>query len=192
MDRIKIAADELKKRKINNVVDIGCRDCRLQEIGEFKSYRGVDLFQNQFGTVTDVIDVMNFDFPMSTDSVVALDVLEHLDNPQLLTTKIFNSRPKNVIINLPNIYDFKGIFKFLFGRLGEKYKFNSTSQLDRHRWIMSNVEIAKFYKDIATKNNYSLTIIPITSGGLLGKLLNPIFPRLFTTALIGVFDQDVD
>ena len=184
-----MAARIINESYVESVIDLGCRDCILAEKIDIDSYVGIDIYQNETNTVTKVIDVMEYDLPRNSECVVALDLLEHLDNPYDLVTRIFKSEPRMIILNLPNIYDIKGVVKFLQGQLGGKYTFGLLNSVDRHRWVMNNKEIVAFYKYTAESFGYRLDLTYLNNYGSVGKLLSRIFPRYFTYSITGKFEK---
>ena len=83
------------------------------------------------------------------DIAVALDVLEHLDNPHRALQELYRVARKTVLISLPNIYYFSFRWRFMLGRgLSGKYRFPPTPIVDRHRWVLSCDEAMAFiYKN---------------------------------------------
>ena len=74
----------------------------------------------------------------SYDVVVALDVLEHLENCHALLEDMMRVARKTVYISLPNMYYLSFRLRFLFkGHLSGKYAFPVEKILDRHRWVLS-------------------------------------------------------
>jgi hypothetical protein len=200
MDRIVEVAEIVNSLGIKSLLDVGCRDIVLKsKISTEIRYAGNDLFQNKTNSVTYVGDILHIDIPdNSYECVTALDILEHTDDPYTIFNKLDKITSSYLIINLPNCYDLKSIYKFIVqGQLGGKYKFGVTNQLDRHRWLMNYTEIKDFYTFKAKELDYSLTIIPLLYGqsnntiiSKLGTLLSFIMPKRLTTAsIVGVFKK---
>ena len=200
MDRIVEVAKIVNSLDIKSLLDVGCRDVVLKsKISPEIRYAGNDLFQNKTNSVTYVGDILNIDIPdNSYECVTALDILEHTDDPYTIFNKLDKISSTYLIINLPNCYDLKSMYKFLVqGQLGGKYKFGVTNQLDRHRWLMNYTEIKDFYTFKANELGYSLTIVPLIYGqsnntliSKLGTLLSFIMPKRLTTAsIVGVFKK---
>lgn len=121
------------------LLDVGCRKCELRGyVHDIVDYYGVDMFQNAEGTVDFVLDVES-GLPMedgSYDYVVALDLLEHLDNFEGALDELLRVARRCLIIMLPNLAH--GFFRkefLLRGRLGAKYDMRYGMGLDRHRWL---------------------------------------------------------
>lgn len=200
MDRIVEVAKIVNSLDIKSLLDVGCRDVVLKsKISSEIRYAGNDLFQNKTNSVTYVGDILHIDIPdNSYECVTALDILEHTDDPYTIFNKLDKITSSYLIINLPNCYDLKSMYKFIVqGQLGGKYKFEVTNQLDRHRWLMNYTEIKDFYTFKANEMGYSLTIVPLLYGqsnntiiSKLGTLLSFIMPKRLTTAsIVGVFKK---
>jgi|JI6StandDraft_1071083.scaffolds.fasta_scaffold04308_7 hypothetical protein len=198
MNRIKEIGLIVNKLLPNKLLDVGCRDCILESsISDSIVYYGCDLYQNEKKSVDFVGDILSLDLPeVNFDCVTAIDILEHTDDPYTITDKLFNITDSYLIVNLPNCYDLKGIYKFVIkGHLGGKYKFEPTNQLDRHRWVMNVNEILNFYKYYADKFDCELTIKHITYGGGMDSNVSNLFAilvkllpaRLITSSVVGVF-----
>ncbi len=184
---------------VKTLLDVGCRDTILKNgLKHQIEYYGCDLYQNKYNNVTYVGDITKIKIDKKFDCVCALDILEHVDDPYTLIEKLFDLTNKYLIVSLPNIYDLKSKYKYVFkNTLGGKYKFNTTNQEDRHRWIMNYDEIINFLQFYAKKYNTSLTIYDIRYGdikfnivSLIGILLRFLFSKKSTTsAIIGVFSK---
>ena len=162
MNRLKFASQLIKNtNNITSLLDAGCRNCDLKIwLPSEIQYYGSDLYQNKNNTVDYVGDITHLNVNQQFDLVVALDILEHVEQPSLLLDKLFSIATIGLIISLPNCYDLKGRLKFLLsGHLGGKYIFSSEIIEDRHRWLMSRHEIKQFYEDKAKIHNVSNYLI---------------------------------
>jgi len=121
-----------------SVLDIGCRDGILRKYlpGDM-CYTGLDLSPGP--NVTKVFNVeQGLPFAdASFDAVVALDVLEHIDNVWFAFDEMVRVARGQVILVLPNSYHFRERLRFLRGREGGKYVFAPDPIQDRHRWLLS-------------------------------------------------------
>ncbi len=201
--RIKIAAELINRYQAVTVLDIGCRDTSLKQyLNGFVKYSGNDIVQNTAGNVDYVGDFLTYDFQRHKfDVTVALDVLEHTDDPYRVLHKMKQLTNQKMIINLPNIYNLKNRFAFFFrGKLGDKYKFRPQNSLDRHRWVMGRQEIIDFYRFQAEQYNLQLEILDLCYGysrtGPIGKLkyfFSSLLPKdLMTVSVIGIFSLEND
>lgn len=199
MDRIATAAEIVNGLNTGSLLDVGCRNCTLKHhLRDDIEYCGADLFQSPDNCVKYVGDINSMDIGRSFDCVVALDVLEHVDDPHGLIDKLFGMADKYLIVSLPNNYDFKSKYNYLFkNSLGGKYQLGVTNSLDRHRWVMNYNDIVRFYRHKASEFACSLKIIDIRYGAfrrktatLIGLALKVFFPKLATSAVVGLFEKE--
>lgn len=144
-----------------NLLDVGCRGCELKPyVAEYVDYNGVDLFQNNEGSVTYVQDVSK-GIPVANESydyVVALDLLEHLDNMEAGLLELCRISKNSILIMLPNNAHFLLRLRFaLTGRISEKYRVSYNAGKDRHRWFTTQVDCDKFVSDFAAANKLTLS-----------------------------------
>ncbi|HEU5137304.1 MAG TPA: methyltransferase domain-containing protein [Steroidobacteraceae bacterium] len=158
MNKFETIRDSLRKIKAGSpgelkLLDVGCRDCVLKpHVSDLAAYEGVDLFQNDAGTVNHVVDVSR-GLPMpdgSYDVVVALDLLEHLDDLQKGLDELLRVSRGHVLILLPNMAHVSYRLTFLRrGYLNDKYNLRFNQGLDRHRWLTTGVESRAFAEEYA-------------------------------------------
>ncbi|RWN55630.1 methyltransferase domain-containing protein [Mesorhizobium sp.] len=171
--------------EVSTLLDVGCRDGILRDhIPDHIDYSGADLFP--IGDhVKYVGDFLTIGFDRKFDVVTAIDVLEHLDQPQQAFDKLVTLANRHLIVSLPNCYDLKSRYKFAVkGRLGGKYDFRDEEILDRHRWVMSAEEISNFYLSKARRHGLSLRVHGVRYGSgsrvsataVLGRLACTILP----------------
>ena len=161
LDRIEFITNKLSKLNGDTILDLGCRDMILKKFlkGNFEYY-GVDNYDlNQFDN-SYIQHNLEKGLPnniKSSDIVVALDVLEHIENIHEIYSQLFNIS-KKVVIALPNMAYYKFRLNFLFrGILSNKYIFSEKKKIiDRHRWIPNYKSIEKFI-EFNTPNNWKVT-----------------------------------
>jgi SAM-dependent methyltransferase len=140
------------------LLDVGCRDCKLKSyVDGLAAYEGVDLFQNSQGTVDHVQNVSRgLPFSDNTfDMVVALDLLEHLDDLQHGLDELLRVSRSTTLILLPNMAHIGYRLSFLRrGYLNEKYHLEYNQGLDRHRWLTIASQNERFVNEYARE--YSL------------------------------------
>lgn len=199
MYRIAEVADIISKTGVRSVLDVGCRDCVLKKyISPEIKYYGNDLFQNKDGTVQYVGDINTLTIDKKFDCVTAIDILEHADDPYSIFDSLVSLSDHVLIINLPNCYALKSIYKFLVkGHLGDKYNFGVQNSLDRHRWLMNYKEICNFYYYKAKEHKLTISTLPIKYGSnklnivsLLGNVSRLLPDRLITESVIGIFEKN--
>ena len=198
--RIDAASSAINGFGVTSLLDVGCRGCELQKaISEKIDYFGNDLFQNNAESVAYVGDFMDLQFDRKFECCVALDVVEHVDDPHALVARLFSLSEKYVVISLPNIFSLTHKRDFLFSNtLGAKYAFRSENSLDRHRWVMSYEEIHAFFKHCeklydAKCVTRDLMFGSVTENGLkraFVKCARPIFGQAnMTKAVLAVFEK---
>ena len=200
MFRTAEVANVINKKDVKSLLDVGCRDCVLQTyLNPGINYYGNDLFQNEDNNVNYVGDINLIKIDKKFDCVTAIDILEHTDDPYKIFDNLVTLTKKILIINLPNCYDLKSVYKFsVKGQLGEKYNFGVENRLDRHRWLMSYKQIRNFYDHKAKEHNLTLTILPIRYGGdkltitsLMGNISRYLLPkRLNSESVVGIFEKE--
>lgn len=123
---------------VGKVLDVGCRDCIINYVAS--DYVGFDVKPEPY---EDNIKVVTGDLerglPFNNQefgTVVALDVLEHVDNPYFAIYEFKRVAREKAIICLPNLYHFKHRIKYLLGKgLGDKYGLPEHKPVDRHKWL---------------------------------------------------------
>lgn len=195
MDRIQVASSALAGIPLRSLLDVGCRGGVLRRyLPPEIDYFGCDLEPGEH--VRYVGDVQSVKFDRTFDCVVALDVLEHVDQLHTLFDKLSALATKLLVVSLPNCYDLKSRVRFgIRGRLGGKYDFGPQCSVDRHRWVMGYSEIRRFYLAKAHEQGLKLTCIDcrygdagsLTFTGAVGIALRAVGPALTAETVIGVF-----
>lgn len=147
------------------ILDVGCRSRKLKEAlpSANVDYLGVDL-----QSPADIVGNLEAGLPLgqaSSDTVVALDVLEHTDNIYHSFGELCRVSRSYVLIALPNLYDVTARKRFLCGQqISGKYGLPLDPPTDRHRWIFSFQEAEKFTHAMATKCGFEV----VDEGCLIG------------------------
>ena len=158
LQRLRLCADLVNTRHENfSFLDLGCRTMDLKPLLlNCTQYLGTD-----FVPAPDVIEC-NLEEGLSQfetnshDVVVALDVLEHLENCHFLMSEMLRVARKSVYISLPNMYYLGFRARVMFkGNLSGKYSFPVDPITDRHRWVLSYNEAVKFIEHNAQDNPLS-------------------------------------
>lgn len=182
--RIAAAREMLSGLNIRSALDVGCRDCAARNaLPVDAEYFGCDLFQNPAGTVTYVGDIMSLKLDRRFDSVIALDVIEHVDDPHALMDRLVEITDKHLLVSLPNIFDLRHKLMFMFrNTLGGKYQFGVENTLDRHRWVMNHDEILAFLSHFAEKHAMRMSTrnlrVGLDSGSVKWRLALPLLRPL--------------
>lgn len=136
------------------ILDVGCGNAYLRKLIKAE-YTGVDKEKNADLSI-DISSGLPFK-DKSFDTVVAFDVLEHIDDIYFIFDEVCRVSRRWVIITLPNLYEWRLRLSFLFGRLKTgKYGLPEEPPQDRHRWIFNIKEAEKFVYKRAEKNNFKI------------------------------------
>ncbi len=174
-----------------SVLDIGCRDGALRKyLPREVSYAGVDLSPGP--NVTRVCNLeQGIPFADSSfDAVVALDVLEHIDNVWFAFDEMVRVARRQVMLVLPNSYHFRERLRFLRGREAGKYVLSPDPIQDRHRWLLSYRSAHSFCARQALRHGLTLSesVMVDERRNILRELLVRVLPlNLMAVALFQVF-----
>lgn len=145
---------------VNKILDVGCDKKLLKKI-LYKNkkidikYFGIDLFGEP-----DVKCSLELGIPFKDecfDTVICLDVLEHIENIHMLFDELCRVSKKYVIISLPNTLSLMHIGYFIMGKsYSGKYGLPSEKPGDRHRWFFTIYQARNFVYNRARKNNFSV------------------------------------
>lgn len=142
------------------VLDIGARDDRLRTHAP-PSCRVVTL-DLQPGPAIGVVANLAGGLPFaaeSFDTVLALDVLEHVDLLLDAFEDVLRVARRNAVIALPNVYEFSSRFRFLAGRpMSSKYRLSDGAARggDRHRWVYTPGEAVPFLRRHAAAHGFAV------------------------------------
>ena len=142
------------------LLDVGCRDCALKPyVADLADYAGVDLVQNPQGSVDHVLDVSR-GLPFADrafDAVVALDLVEHLDDFAGGLDELLRVSDRYLLVMLPNMAH--ALFRVMFlrrGTIGGKYDMKYGQGQDRHRWLTTQAQCDALMQDFARARNLRL------------------------------------
>lgn len=151
------------------------------------------------GRVKYLGDISSLKIPERYDTVVALDILEHLDRPSTTFDRLASIARKHLLVSFPNCYDLKSRVRFARGGpLGGKYRFEEAETLDRHRWLMNRDEIVTFYDAKARKLGMACKVIDMRYGASgkatlasrAGRVASAVLgPSLTTATVYGLFTR---
>lgn len=182
---------------IYSVLDAGAREGVLSSLlSPNISYTATD--KNTPG-ITDFID-LNCNLPFennSFDSVVCLDVLEHLSDPWSTLDEFFRISRDSVIISFPNQAYISFRFRFLFsGVISGKYSFSQDMLSDRHQWLTTHSQYREFVSLAKPPFTLCESIPIIPERGKTKLILTPVerllanlFPNLFEYGCVYVFKK---
>lgn len=152
----------------SSVLDVGCWERDLAaSLPKGKNYYGIDIAGSPDQKIDlEAIERLPFE-NASYDTVVCLDVLEHIENIHCVADELFRVAHKNVIVTLPN--PLRSIWSYMFkrrtgkddqyGMYSKYYGLPLETPEDRHRWFFSYDEAVRFMTHKAKKNGFAVTVI---------------------------------
>lgn len=160
--RSEYVAQRFKTYLTNKVADIGCFEAPLRNLLSDCNYTGVDIVGNP-----DIVLNLDSKDPLpfndnTFDSVLCIEVLEHLDNLHIVFDELIRISNKTIIVSLPNCWRDarrkieKGSGDFLhYGLPVEK-------PLDRHKWFFNCQQAEVFFTQQAQKHNLNIVELFVT------------------------------
>lgn len=158
--------------KVNKILDIGCDKKQLQKyLPKDVYYMGLDISKE--ADISLDLDSGN-KLPLKDreyELVIALDILEHLENIHQIFDELCRISSKSILISLPN-----NLQSAVKGYIFKKYNKNKSYQLthgkyskfyglpfekpeDRHRWFFNSEEAENFVNYRANKNGFTIVDI---------------------------------
>ena len=140
------------------------------------------------------LDVSVFDFndklPFSNntfDTVVMLDLLEHLYNPEFLLKEAYRVSKKNIIIGVPNFSSFPARIQMLFGKIPE----NNRPKKGHIFWfnydILKSILKKAKLRVVQMKSNTFFESIPLIS--IITKILTKLIPNIFSLSFVVLVEK---
>jgi peptidoglycan/LPS O-acetylase OafA/YrhL/SAM-dependent methyltransferase len=148
----------LLRDEAGTLLDIGSRDCILQKFlppGQL-SYFSADVAPGLDYQI-DLEKPLPFD-DGAFDHVVALDVLEHVDNIHTALAEVLRITRCTATIALPNAASIRHRLSFLLrGRMGtDKYDLPPERRPDRHHWLTIRPQIDHFIRANAPRHGFAV------------------------------------
>lgn len=144
-----------------SLLDIGCRTMDLKPLlHRCADYHGTDLIPAEGVFACNLEEGLTSFEENSFDIVVALDVIEHLENAHGTFKDMLRVAKKAVFVSLPNMFYITFRYNFLIGKgISGKYAFPPQPILDRHRWILSYTESLAFVRENASEYHIETRMI---------------------------------
>jgi hypothetical protein len=123
---------------------------------------------------------------------VALEILEHTDDPYTAFAKLISLSRKRFIVSLPNCYSLTLKWNFVFhNRINGKYDFPIRMPADRHRWVMNCPQIRAFYDAQARQHGCTVETREVMLRlKPMKQYIGRLFPREWMiSSIIGVFTK---
>ncbi|MBI2058986.1 MAG: methyltransferase domain-containing protein [Nitrospirae bacterium] len=140
------------------ILDIGCRDLNLaRHLPSGCVYVGMDTGSG--GTVRATGEGPFLPFKdRAVDVTLAIAVLEHVDDPYRLFGELARITRRTILINLPNLYELSYRIRYLLGLSPNgKYGLPPDPPADRHKWLLSHTEAARFVQAAADRHALTIT-----------------------------------
>ena len=191
-DKLKAIAELFPNIWNGSVLDVGCRDMRLQDfMCSVWDYFTLDI--DPLYKPTFCADIASY-YPGSFHSVVALDVLEHTDDICSAIKNIFRSAERYILISLPNLYYYKHRLKFLLGKTHSgKYGLpaDPNHKADRHRWLFTLSDARDFIDAHARLNKFRVVREICLTGPRFRYLtfLPKLWPTLFARTYVALLER---
>lgn len=199
-DKLATIAAVLDRYLDGPVLDVGCDDKSLKNKVRGR-YFGVDLY----GTPDVKIDLED-GLPFRTGSfqtVLAFDVLEHLERVHYTFDELARVSKRFIIIGLPNQYEWRFRLHYLLGKqISGKYGLPVRRPADRHRWVFSLEEAREFvscrgrragYKIVQSRlGYYSYNKMIARAITAFGQLAGAPFASLFAYYYLVVLERRAD
>ena len=147
--------DQLFKK--TKVLDVGCYKAPLRTLIGRQNYTGID-FSGKPDIKINLESIKRLPFKAQEfDTVICIEVLEHLENIHEISKELFRASNNHVLISLPNCWRDARV-KIQKGRGAiAHYGLPLKKPLDRHKWFFTTSEAIDFLKSIKP-NNYELKI----------------------------------
>ena len=139
------------------VLDVGCYEAPLRKLIGKQNYTGID-FVGKPDIKINLESIKRLPFKAQEfDTVICIEVLEHLENLHEISKELFRVSSNHVLISLPNCGRDARV-KIQRGRGSiAHYGLPLKKPLDRHKWFFTASEAIDFLKSIKP-NNYELKI----------------------------------
>jgi len=145
-DRSRFVAERFAKHLRGSVLDVGCFEAPLRTLLSEASYVGVDV-AGRPDIVLDLEKAERLPFDDDAfDTVLCVDVLEHLDNLHALFDELMRVSRGRVIVSLPNCWNIaRRRIERGKGRIVH-YGLPHARPADRHKWFFNTTEAAEFIR----------------------------------------------
>lgn len=131
------------------VLDVGCYQAPMRKFIGKERYTGVD-FVGDPDVVLNLEECRSLPFEdRSFDTVMCIEVLEHLDNLHALAADLFRLSRRHVLISLPNAWrDARMKIERGSGQIAH-YGLPREAPPDRHKWFFNVSEATAFLQGLA-------------------------------------------
>lgn len=165
--KAKYIADKYRAILGGKVLDIGCDQKQLAaHLPSSAAYTGVDISQ----AADVVLDLDRQDLPFAAgafDTVIASDVLEHLERLHAVFDELCRVSAGRVIVSLPN--PVRNLMLEIARGSGGKLKYYGLpveAPKDRHRWFFGAEEAAHFLRERSRRHGFEVEQLDYQEKGL--------------------------
>lgn len=173
------------------VLDVGADECHLRKhLSHPTNYIGIGMGGHPDKEVNLELDPIPFE-DRAFDTVLCLDVLEHLANPHQVYGELCRVSKRNVIISLPNPW---GTFwNTLCGptngmKTMKYYGLPKEAPIDRHKWFFSTEEAEVFIRHQAPLHGFQILQIDRDGDTRKPSLRQSISQRIVGSLISKHFD----
>ncbi|HEY7162742.1 MAG TPA: class I SAM-dependent methyltransferase, partial [Acidobacteriota bacterium] len=148
-DRPTFIGNRFGKYLTGKVLDVGCDEAVLVQLLGKERYSGIGM-TDQAGVRIDLEKSGRLPFhDRSWDTVLCLDVLEHLNNLYQMCDEIFRVAKENIILSLPNCWSqARRALSKGSGAIWQ-YGLPPAPPPDRHKWFFNTEDAYKFFQQQA-------------------------------------------
>lgn len=147
------------------VLDLGCGDGLFLKMLNDKGIKGTGVEVSKIAIEkarTKELDVKNFDFTSkklpfpdnSFETVVLLDVLEHLYQPKKILKEVYRVSRRNLVMSVPNFNSLPARIQMLLGKIPE----NNKHRQGHVYWMSYSI-----IKDLLEESTFSIEAIRVNS-----------------------------
>jgi SAM-dependent methyltransferase len=176
-DRPTFIGNRFGKYLTGKVLDVGCDEAVLAKLLGKERYSGIGL-TNEARVRIDLEKAARLPFhDQSWNTVVCLDVLEHLNNLYEMCDEIFRVAKENIILSLPNCWS--QARRSLAKGSGSiwHYGLPPTPPPDRHKWFFNTEDACNFFQQQAISRP-SVEIIELVALENRRPMINRLWRRL--------------
>jgi hypothetical protein len=160
------------------VLDVGCDEAVLQKLLGKERYSGVGMTKEACVRI-DLEKAGRLPFhDQSWDTVLCLDVLEHLNNLYEMCDEIFRVAKENIIISLPNCWSQARRSLAKGGGSIWHYGLPPTPPPDRHKWFFNTEDAVEFLVHQERTRFPSVQIVELVVLENHRPMINRIWRRL--------------
>jgi SAM-dependent methyltransferase len=143
-NRSRFVATRFKEYLEKSVLDVGCFEAPLRNLLPNISYTGIDIAGQPDLTINlEEVDSLPFD-DKTFQSVLCIDVLEHLDNFHAIFAELIRISNKFIIVSLPNCWcDARLPVERGKGKFSH-YGLPLYKPKDRHKWFFNLTDARQF------------------------------------------------